>query len=294
MGIQVYAVTLLATIGLQVVFLIAIIALFGLAIKFFRKFPFESFKRFYLHVLLGSISVLVLFYSLLFSIDIYTMHGKEFVLQDYRSFTINSVKEDIEGYGLDFLIVDSVFTDSVPPGTIFHQQPLSGTYVKEGRMIYFTMNRSTKQLFKIPDVYNKSAREAANQLRSSNFNVELEDDHAAYNPISSVVTQLKVGNIEVFPGQEFVGGTLITVLFGNGRGVNAILVPNLIGMSVGDAQQVLQDNDLRVGEVIGEGIINDTISAFVFDQRPLFETRLQSGDMVDIMIQQSLDTSDNP
>ena len=111
------------------------------------------------------------------------------------------------------------------------------------------------------------------------------------------MTQLQVGNIEVFPGQKFVGGTVITVLFGNGRGANAILVPNLIGMSVGDAQQALEDNDLIVGEVIVEGIINDTMSALVFDQRPLFETRLQSGDMVDIMVQQSLgtlDSLDNP
>ena len=35
-----------------------------------------------------------------------------------------------------------------------------------------------------------------------------------YSPVSSVITMIKVGNHEVFPGQKLIAGTTITVYFG--------------------------------------------------------------------------------
>ena len=40
-------------------------------------------------------------------------------------------------------------------------------------------------------------------------------------------------------------------------------------------------------------MITDTLTAIISNQRPLSETKLQSGDMVDIVIKQFLDTISN-
>ena len=53
---------------------------------------------------------------------------------------------------------------------------------------------------------------------------------------------------------------------------------------------MLESNNLNLGEIICDGEITDTLTAIISNQRPLSETKLQSGDMVDIVIKQFLDT----
>ena len=73
--------------------------------------------------------------------------------------------------------------------------------------------------------------------------------------------------------------------------VPTIIVPNLLGETKQNAQYILEKNNLRLGKTIAEGEINDTLSAIVLNQRPLFQTKLQAGDMVDIVIRQFPDTT---
>lgn len=290
MEIEINGMSLLSIVGIQIVLLVIIISLLILSIKVFKLFPFKNFKNYYLHLIGGFIVVFLMFYILFKpAINYYTMHGEEFELKDYQSLTIKEVNKLIEEDGLTYLIIDSVFTDSVPKGTVFTQDPIPGTYVKKGRVVYLTINRSTLQKFKVPDVFNKSEREAVNQL-NRHFRVDLVKSET-YSSVTSVVTQLKVGNTDILPGQELVEGTIISVYFGSGRGISTIVVPNLVGLSTYNAYEILEVNNLKIGEIIAEGIINDTLTAIVFSQRPLFETRLQAGDMVDIVIKQFIDTT---
>ena len=79
-------------------------------------------------------------------------------LPDFKSLTIEELDVEIKSLGLDYEIIDSVYTDSVDRGTVF--VPLSGTFIKRGRKIYITVNCLNRQKFTIPDIYNKSERQA--------------------------------------------------------------------------------------------------------------------------------------
>ena len=160
--------------------------------------------------------------------------------------------------------------------------------MKPGRKIYVTVNCINRQRFKLPDIYNKSKRQSVNQLKS-HFKIEFVKSEK-YSDVSSVVTKMMVGDTEVFPGQKLIEGTTIKLFFGNGRGMNKIIVPNLTGISIEEAFPILEGNNLKLGEIICEGKINDTLTAIIINQRPLTETTLQSGDMIDIVIKQFLDT----
>ena len=198
------------------------------------------------------------------------------------------MKKEIELSNLNYIVTDSVYTDSVPKGTIYTQDPLAGTFVKEGRKIYFTVNCNSSQRFILPDVFNKSEREAVNKLKTHfMINFVKSDD---YSEVSSVVTKMKVGNLEVYPGQKLIEGTTVTLFFGSGRSTNRINVPDLIGMTMEDAVLILQANNLKLGQIITEGEITDTIQSLIINQRPLSDSKLQIGDMVDILIIQSLDS----
>ena len=173
-------------------------------------------------------------------------------------------------------------------GTIFTQDPLPGTFVKPGRKIYITVNCINREKFTLPNIYNKSKRQAVNQLKS-HFNIEFVKSDQ-YSNISSVVIKMKVGDAEVFPGQKLIEGTTIKLIFGSGRGTNKIMVPKITGISVQEAFFVLESNNLKLGEIICDGEITDTLTAIISNQRPLSETKLQSGDMVDVVIIQFLDS----
>tara|TARA_B100001029_G_scaffold95646_1_gene78542 strand:+ start:1052 stop:1873 length:822 start_codon:yes stop_codon:yes gene_type:complete len=246
-------------------------------------------KYFYLHLLFASI-VTLCFFWLTFQpfLNWYTLNGQEFKLKDYYGLTVEEASNQFKEIGLKYEVLDSVFTDSVPKGSIYNQNPKPGTLIKQGRLIYFTVNRTTFQKFIIPDVYNKSEREAINQL-SSHFELNIKRGQN-YSSEASVVTMLKVGNHEVFPGQELIQGTEITVYFGLGRSSSNIIVPLLIGSSTQASQMILEQNNLKLGLIIAEGKILDTLNAMVVNQRPLSESKLQAGDMVDIVIKQLVDS----
>jgi len=251
-------------------------------------FSFLKKKIFYFHFIIASFSTLILFYLLLIFLNIYTLNGKEFELRNFQSLSVEEMKLEMDLANLKYIITDSVYTDSVPKGTVFTQDPLPGTFVKEGRKIYITVNCNTSQKFSIPDVFNKSEREAVNQLKS-HFKIDFIKSQN-YSSISSVVTKIKVGDSEVFPGQYLIEGATITLVFGSGRSSSKIVVPNLIGINKQNAVLLLEESRLRVGEIISEGKITDTLTAIILNQRPLSNTKLQSGDMVDIVISQFADT----
>ncbi|MGY8989612.1 MAG: hypothetical protein ACKVJA_05090, partial [Flavobacteriales bacterium] len=90
--------------------------------------------------------------------------------------------------------------------------------------------------------------------------------------------------------QKLIAGTTITVYFGFGRGNSTIIVPLLIGSSAKESKIILEQSNLKVGSIISEGEILDTLNAIVINQRPLSESKLQAGDMVDLVIKQFVDS----
>ena len=260
-----------------------------MSLKNFINTVFLKNKFFNFHLLSASICTIVLFYFLLIYLDKYTLNGEEFELPDFKSLTIEELDVEIKSLGLDYEIIDSVYTDSVDRGTIFMQAPLSGTFIKKGRKIYITVNCLNRQKFTIPDIYNKSERQAINQLKS-NFNTK-SIKSLNYSEVSSVVVKMKVGEMEVFPGQKLISGTTIKLFFGSGRVSNKIELPNMIGTTLEDSYLLLKENNLNIGEIIFNGVISDTLKAFVYNQRPMAESKLQFGDMVDLEIKQTLDTT---
>ena len=80
-------------------------------------------------------------------LNVYTLNGKEFELKNFQSLTVDELVKEIESLNIEYIISDSVYTDSVPRGTIFTQDPLPGTFVKPGRKIYITVNCMNRQKF---------------------------------------------------------------------------------------------------------------------------------------------------
>ena len=63
-------------------------------------------------------------------------------------------------------IIDSVFSKDVDPGAIVEIVPTPGSKVKEGRIVFVTINAKTSQMARIPEVQDLSFRQAYALLTS--------------------------------------------------------------------------------------------------------------------------------
>ena len=72
-------------------------------------------------------------------------------------------------------MIDSVFSKDVAPGSIVELVPGVGSKVKEGRIVFVTINALTSQMAVIPEVEDLSFRQAYALLRARGFSsVEIE------------------------------------------------------------------------------------------------------------------------
>ena len=74
-----------------------------------------------------------------------------------------------EERGLRYNIIDSVFSKDVPPGAIVEVVPAPGSKVKQGRILFVTINANTSLMAVLPEVADLSFRQAYALLRSLGF-----------------------------------------------------------------------------------------------------------------------------
>lgn len=130
---------------------------------------------FVVNVLLMFAVLLLVIFGTLKWLEHYTRHSEVVVVPDVKGLTMEDAASFFESNGLRYNIIDSVFSKDVPPGAIVELTPNVGSKVKEGRIVFITLNALTSQMEKIPDVEDVSFRQAYALLRARGFeSVEIE------------------------------------------------------------------------------------------------------------------------
>jgi beta-lactam-binding protein with PASTA domain len=84
--------------------------------------------------------------------------------------TYNKARLLLEQEGLIILVSDSGYNKTLPADCILAQTPGNGTKVKQGHIIYVTVNSPSSPSFTIPDIVdNSSVREAEAKLMAMGF-----------------------------------------------------------------------------------------------------------------------------
>lgn len=122
-----------------------------------------------LHVLL-IVGVLCLLSAItLQALKGYTLHNQAIVVPDVKGLQLEEASTFFENNDLRYTVIDSVYTKDVPPGAIYEMVPGAGSRVKEGRIIFVTLNARTVQTASVPDVADLSFRQAYALLQSKGF-----------------------------------------------------------------------------------------------------------------------------
>ena len=101
---------------------------------------FVKSKTFFIHLGLIVASFLLLLVISFFVLKIYTRHGQEYIVPDIEGKVVSEIEQMSEMKYFDLVVIDSIFKEDTPSGTILSQEPVADSKVKKGRKIYVTVS----------------------------------------------------------------------------------------------------------------------------------------------------------
>lgn len=151
-----------------------------------------------LNLLLAVVITCGLIYGTLKWLDKYTRHNEAVVVPDVKGLKMDDAAEFFENNNLRYNVIDSVYSREVEPGAIVELNPSAGSKVKEGRIVFITVNALTSQMAAIPEIEDLSFRQAYALLKARGFeHVEIEYVPGDYKDLAVSVDlhgrELKIG-----------------------------------------------------------------------------------------------------
>ncbi|MDR1623372.1 MAG: PASTA domain-containing protein [Tannerellaceae bacterium] len=120
-------------------------------------------------ILTAIVASCAILYGTLKWIDSYTLHNKAVIVPDVKGLKMDEAIPFFSNNRLHYSVIDSVFSKSAKPGAIVEITPAAGSRVKEGRIVFITVNAMTSQMAEIPEVEDLSYRQAYAQLKARGF-----------------------------------------------------------------------------------------------------------------------------
>jgi beta-lactam-binding protein with PASTA domain len=248
---------------------------------------FLTTKRFFRNLgIAAAITILLLIGTMLW-LRIYTHHGQTITVPDLAGLTLREVEEVTFSRQLRYEVVDSVFSAEMPRGTVLKQNPKASSQVKKNRKIFLTMNAVNPEMVSMPRLVGLSIRQA--RLALQNAGLVLGD--ISYRPdyaINNVLQQYQ-GDSVINEGTEITKGSVIDLELGMGLSNELTRVPDLVGLGLAEAADLIADYYLNIGAVTYDESVTgeeDSARAFVWRQYPEFEEfrRMNMGLEVDLWL----------
>ena len=244
-------------------------------------FYFLTRKKFYIHLLIAAVLSLVLLWIALWSLDLFTRHGKVYIVPDFSGQTLEQLYEDDYDDFFELIVIDSVFDRTRPKGSIILQNPYPGAKVKKGRHVYLTIIALTPGRVFMPDLVNLSLRQAlvtleAQELNAGNLN------YVDYFARNAIVGQMIDGE-PIEPGTELAKGSTIDLEVGKGDMNTSVALPMLISVKKEEVKRKLHYAYLNLGNEYYIDVV-DSSRARVYrtNPPPLTDKPLRLGQKVDV------------
>ena len=208
--------------------------------EFFGKF---LSKYLWVNLLAMALTVVLLCVGVKVGLDIYTHHGEGVPVPNLAGMNFSRAADLLERNGLRIVVSDSGYNKRMPAECILAQSPGEGTSVKQGHIIYVTVNSTSSPTVTIPDIIdNSSVREATAKLTALGFRL--------------LEPQIVVGE------KDWVYGVV-----SRGRRLNAgdkVSIELPLTLMIGSGEYERPDIDLEISEP--EDIHYETVEADDFEE----------------------------
>lgn len=179
-------------------------------------FSFKKNRFFWGNLLAIIVIACLLVFIVLKSLDSYTRHGQAIEVPDAKGKTIHEAENIFREKGLYSVVADSMYVKEKPAGSVLEHTPSSGQKVKEGRVIYLTINTLNIPLQLVPDVAdNSSLRQAEARVQAAGFKLAT---HETIRGEKDWVYEIKYRGKTLEPGDKVPVGATLTLVVGDGAG----------------------------------------------------------------------------
>jgi beta-lactam-binding protein with PASTA domain len=171
---------------------------------------FIKSRLFLLNLLLAIALLILFFWGAVKFLDKYTRHGQYIVLPNLNKVPLANAEAKLNGLGLKYLIIDSVYDETLPPGCITNQNPYPGAHVKSGRNVYLYLSSRNPPLVEMPNLIDKSLREA--EIMLQNVGLKTGTVVSRPDPLPGVILEQRYKNAPITPGAQLPKGSAINLI----------------------------------------------------------------------------------
>jgi beta-lactam-binding protein with PASTA domain len=182
--------------------------------KFMSLRKYLTSRVFFGQVVVALVILAVLSYLFMHWLTFTTDHGHEITVPNLAKLTEQQVEDKLDDLDLDYVLLDSVdYNSDYPKFTVVEQDPLPG--VKVGRKVYIKINASGFSSVKIPDLIDKTYREAVPTLKA----LGLEEGTITYIPNlgKDMVLEMRFKGRNLKVGDRVLKASKIDLVLGDGK-----------------------------------------------------------------------------
>lgn len=179
----------------------------------FRKYL--TSRVFFAQALAAMAIVAVISYLFFHWITFVTNHGEEITVPNLSKLTAEQAEEKLDELDLEYEIIDTVdYRPEYPKLTIVQQEPTAGSKVKGGRTVYIKINASTYKMVAVPDLIEKTYRQAVPTLKA----IGLQEGTIKYIPYlgKDMVLEMWMNGKKIKPGTKVLKASKIDLVLGDG------------------------------------------------------------------------------
>ncbi len=173
-------------------------------------------KLFVIQLVIAVAVLAILGFVTLQWLDSTTNHDQAIVVPDLSKQTLAEINVLLEEEDLGYEVQDSAnFNPEYPRYSVIEQTPIAGSTVKENRKIYVTLNPSGYQKITVPDVVQRTRRQAEPKLIALGFKIGT----ITYKPniAEDMVLELRYKGKELKSGTKLMKTSKIDLVLGDGK-----------------------------------------------------------------------------
>ncbi|GGG54026.1 PASTA domain-containing protein [Bizionia arctica] len=176
---------------------------------------FLKSKTFFKQLALAIVAIIVLVFILLKWLKVSTNHGEFENVPELKGKSIQVAEIELRENNLVMEILDSSnYNPDYPKFSVIEQDPIAGEKVKESRKIYLTLNPSGYRKVLVPDLKERTFRQAKPTLEALGFTI----GKLTYidNIAKDMVLDMSFGGHPIKPGEMLPKTSKIDLVLGNG------------------------------------------------------------------------------
>ena len=172
----------------------------------------------------------------------YVGHNEMIVVPDVTEMPVEQARDALMSANLQAQVESSRFNPKLPRDVVVDQSPRPQASVKPGRRVYLTINSGSTPSVTVPDVEGISRVEALNRIAAAGLrseNADIQPDSIPHPHPNTITRQHPPA------GTVLEEGSRVRIWYSTGYGDRFVVVPDLAGLTVREARQLLLSRRLR-------------------------------------------------